>query len=130
MPNNDNWREKMEKLLEEHSKRLEEIEKKQIKDKFELSNLITEAVQKGITPLIDKIDKHSDRLTTLEQAEAQKALKNNNELWKTIRTVTITIIATLVVNNALDIITYKKNNNINDSGVIINENNKSNNKIN
>ena len=117
MSNNDNWREKMEKLLEEHSKRLEEIEKRQMKDKFDLSNLITEAVQKAVDPLIQKMEKQNDRLIVLENADAQKALKNSQNFWKTVTTVAITGIVTgvgaILLNNFIAMISNNVGYNVN-----------------
>lgn len=98
---------KIESKLNEHDKKIQDLEKKQLSDKFELSKLITEAVNKGVQPLLEKLEKQDKRITALEQAEAQKALKKNQEMWKTIRSVIISVIitffATIIINNLISI---------------------------
>lgn len=103
----DNRIDKIESKLNEHDKKIQDLEKKQLSDKFELSKLITEAVNKAVEPLLKKLEKQNDRITALEQAEAQKALKKNQEMWKTIRSVIISVVvtffATIIINNLISI---------------------------
>ncbi len=105
---------KIEEKLDEHDDKIIKLEKQQITDKFELSNLITDAVNKAIEPLIKKLEEQDKRITTLENAEAQKALKNSQELWKNVKTIIITAVvsffATLMINNFVVMISNNANN--------------------
>ncbi len=123
---------KLEKTVEEHSEKITNIEKQQMKDTYDLKTMIVDAVNQSIKPLITKIEEQGKdqrlineaqdkRITALENAEAQKALKNNQDLWKLVKTIIITAVITLMVNNALDILIYKKTNKENNSEVGINE---------
>ena len=123
---------KLERTSEKHSDQINALEKQQISDTFELKTMIVDAVDQSIKPLITKIEEQGKdqriineslekRITALENAEAQKALKNNQDLWKLVKTIIITAIITLFINNALDILIYKKTNKENNSEVGINE---------
>lgn len=131
--------EKLEKKVEEHDTKINCLEKQQISDTSDLKMTIYEAVDSAIKPLITKIEEQGKdqriineaqdkRITALENAEAQKALKNSQDLWKLVKTIIVTIVITLIVNNAVDILVYKKTNNNNDE-VEINEIYKNYNKI-
>ena len=99
---------KIEARLDEHEDKINCLEKKQMSDRFELSNLITEAVNKGLKPLMEKQEEQGKRITVLENAEAQKALEKNKEVWKTIRSIILSIVVTFFVtvllNNLISII--------------------------
>jgi len=99
---------KIEARLDEHEDKINCLEKKQMSDRFELSNLITDAVNKGLKPLMEKQEEQGKRITILENADAQKALEKNKEVWKTIRSIILSIVVTFFVtvllNNLISII--------------------------
>lgn len=124
--------EKLEKIVEEHGKIIYTIKEQQMRDTYDLKTMIVDAVDQSIKPLIIKIEEQGKdqriineaqdkRITALENAEAQKALKNSQDLWKLVKTILITAVLTLIINNALDILIYKKTNSKNDSEVGISE---------
>ena len=99
---------KIEEKIKEHDDKIIELEKRQLTDRFELSNLITEAVNKAIEPLIKKIEAQDKRINTLENAEANKALENKKQFMKCVTSVIISVIVTffasVILNNLISII--------------------------
>lgn len=117
--------EKLEKRVEQHEEKINCLEKKQMKDTYDLKAMIVDAVNQSIKPLITKIEEQGKdqriineaqdkRISALENAEAQKALKNSQEIWKTIKSVIITAIITfflsILLNNFIASITESINN--------------------
>lgn len=95
-----NLEEEVNKLKERnHSQDILELQKYN-----ELEKLIAKAVEEGINKVMQKFETLDKRLTILENAEAQKALKSNQEIWKTIKTIFVTFFATLVLNNLVAIV--------------------------
>lgn len=113
---------KIEDRLDSHEAKINCLEKQQMSDTFELKTMITDAVNKAIKPLINKIEEQGKdqriineaqdkRITALENAEAQKALKNSQKIWDLAKTIMITALATIVINNAIDVLIYNNSKN-------------------
>lgn len=109
---------KLEQRVEKLEEKLNSSEKEQIENYYELTNLIKQAVEEAVKPLLEKLEKQEKRISELENADANKALEKNKEVWKTVRSVIISVIitffATLILNNLIAI--------ANDNTKISNEN--------
>lgn len=70
----DKWKEKIEEELEELKKQAFNTCMVQKDDKFELKELITEAVSKGNEKILIKLEEHEKRIVELENQEAKRAL--------------------------------------------------------
>lgn len=78
-----------------------------IKDKYELKDLIRTAVEDGNNKILIMIKDHDNRLNVLEHSEATKALEKWKSVCKTVATVAITFIITLLLNNIRDTLQYQ-----------------------
>lgn len=117
---------KLEERIQKLEEKFNELDKKQLKDRMELSALIKDAVSEAIKPIIIKQEEQANKLKDLASAEAYQALESKKEVWKTVKTITITFIITLLLNNCVDIFM----NNVktsNESEIMINEKDNSNN---
>lgn len=94
-----------------------------MQDKFDLSNLIKDAVSEAVKPLIERLEEQEKRIIALENADAKKALESKNEIYKSIRSIIISVVvtffATILLNNLISI--ANDNTNIKESEVHINE---------
>ena len=99
--------EKVENNVADLTKVVYEIQMQQIKDKNELKEIITNTIQNAIEPITKS---YNSRITVLEQAKANEALKNQNKLKDLIITGVVTFILGIILSNALDIITHNVNN--------------------
>lgn len=97
--------EKIEKRLDlvEHS--LSDYSATNIKDKYELKELIRTAVSEGNDKMMALIKDHEDRLIILEHSDATKALERTRSVSKTVATVIITFLVTLLLNNIVITVT-------------------------
>lgn len=82
---------------------------------LEQYKMITKAVAEGNKPIMEKIDEIDKRIIVLENAEANKALEDKRQFWRTARTtvlgVVITFFATVLLNNLIIIASSNNNNN-------------------
>jgi hypothetical protein len=94
---------KLEQKIEEHDNKIINIEKKQLTDWYELSDLITKAVEKGIEKISKELQEAKCEIDVLKSAEGKRAIEQKGEFWKTVRTVllgvVITFFATILLNN-------------------------------
>lgn len=70
----DNWKEKIEAEIEELKKSAYNTCMVQQNDKFELKELIRQAVEQGNTKIMTKLEEHEKRIIELENQDAKKAL--------------------------------------------------------
>lgn len=114
---------KIEQRIVNLEEKAVKIEKIQMQDKFDLSNLIKDAVSEAVKPLIERLEEQEKRIITLENADARKALESKNEIYKSIRSIIISVVvtffATILLNNLISI--ASDNTNIKESEVHINE---------
>lgn len=64
---------KLEKRVDRLEDNLSEQDKNQLKDKYELKELITKAVEEGNEKIIKKIEQHEQRIIKLENNDGEKA---------------------------------------------------------
>lgn len=64
---------KLEKRVDKLEDNLSEQDKNQIKDKYELKELISKAVEEGNEKVIAKIEEHEQRIVKLENNDGEKA---------------------------------------------------------
>ena len=115
---NDDRISKIEKEIDKIKEIIHSQEILQLKDKTELKELISQAVETGNEKIIKKIEDQDKRIMILENQEAKRALSQKQEFWKTVRTVGITFFATLLLNNFTAIISNNiSNENINKEAV-------------
>lgn len=102
--------EKIEKRIDliEHS--LTDYSKTNVQDKYELKDLIRTAVEDGNDKIMLLIKDHETRINVLEHSEATKALEKWKSVCKTVATVAITFIITLLLNNIRDVMHYQQHN--------------------
>ena len=81
--------------------------KTNIRDKYELKDLIRTAVEDGNDKIMLLIKDHETRINILEHSEATKALEKWKTIWKTAATVVITFLVTLFLNNVRDTLMYQ-----------------------
>lgn len=98
------------KYLEE---KVNQTREEALASNLEQYKMITQAVAEGNKPIMEKIEKQEKRIVVLENAEANKALTEKKEIWKTIRAVVITFFATLILNNLIVIATSTNQNDVN-----------------
>ena len=70
----EKWKEKIEKEIEELKKTSNNTCMVQLKDRYELKELITEAVKEATNPIMRKLEEHEKRINELENQDAKKAL--------------------------------------------------------
>lgn len=107
----DKLEERMNKLEEHnHEQDMSELQKYN-----NLEKLIAKAVEEGIEKVMQKFETLEKRITTLENAEAQKALEEKKELFKQIKQIVIasvvSFLGAILLNNFIAAIS----NNINPS---------------
>lgn len=105
--------EKLENRVEKLEKHNYEQDMNELQKYNDLEKLIAKAVEEGISKVLEKFEKLEARVSTLEQAEAQKALKRSVEFWKTVKSVLITTIVTffasILINNFVAMVTSNTN---------------------
>lgn len=89
----------------EHS--LTDYSQANVKDKYELKDLIRTAVEDGNDKIMLLIRDHETRINVLEHSEATKALEKWKTICKTVATIVITFIITLLLNNIRDTLQYQ-----------------------
>lgn len=98
---------KLEKRVDKLEEHNHEQDMTELQKYNNLEKLIAKAVEEGIEKVMQKFETLEKRITTLENAEAQKALKTNQEIWKTVRgiiiSVVVTFFATVLLNNLISI---------------------------
>lgn len=103
----ENRIDKLEKRVEKLEEKDHTIELDQLKQYRSLEQLIAKAVAEGNKTIYEKLEKLDLRVTELENKDAKKALEKNKEIWKTIRSVIISVIvtffATILLNNLISI---------------------------
>ena len=103
----ENRIDKLEKRVEKLEEKDHAIELDQLKQYRSLEQLIAKAVAEGNKGIYEKLEKLEDRVIVLENKEAQQALAKNKEIWKTVRSVIISVIitffATILLNNLISI---------------------------
>ena len=103
----ENRIDKLEKRVEKLEEKDHTIELDQLKQYRSLEQLIAKAVAEGNKAIYEKLEKLDFRVTELENKDAKKALEKNKEIWKTIRSVIISIVvtffATILLNNLISI---------------------------
>lgn len=70
----EKWKEKIEKEIEELKQKSFDACMVQKNDKFELKELIRQAVEQGNTKIMTKLEEHEKRIVELENQDAKKAL--------------------------------------------------------
>ena len=70
----EKWKEKIEKEIEELKQKSFDTCMVQTNDKFELKELIRQAVEQGNTKIMTKLEEHEKRIIELENQDAKKAL--------------------------------------------------------
>jgi hypothetical protein len=96
--------ERLEKEVGELKERNHLQDMTELRKYNELEKLIAKAVEEGIEKVMQKFETLDKRITMLETAEAQKALKSNQEIMKTIKTIIVTFLVTLLLNNFMAIV--------------------------
>lgn len=80
-------------------------DKAQMQSTYELKELIRIAVQEGTKPILEKFNDLEKRVSSLENAEAKKALKTKEQIWGLIIKGAIAFFVTLFLSNAVTVIT-------------------------
>lgn len=103
----ENRIDKLEKRVEKLEEKDHAIQMDQLKQYRSLEQLIAKAVAEGNKMIYEKLEKLDFRVTELENKDAKKALEKNKEIWKTVRSVIISIVvtffATILLNNLISI---------------------------
>lgn len=95
---------KLEKRVDKLEEHNHEQDMSELQKYNNLEKLIAKAVEEGIEKVMQKFETLDKRITMLENAEAQKALKSNQEIMKTIKTIIVTFLVTLLLNNFMAIV--------------------------
>lgn len=95
----DKWKEKIEKEIELLKQANFNSCMVQTKDKYELKELITEAVKEATNPIMKKLEEHERRINELENQDGKKALL----VLKSVGATTLGWIVLGVLNHALSI---------------------------
>lgn len=81
-----------------------------LKNLSDLKIMITDAVKEGNEPILKIVNEHTQQITKLENAEAQKALEekksNRKQIWSVAISVIVTFFVSILLNNLGDILTY------------------------
>ncbi len=106
---------KLEKRMEKLEEHNHEQDMSDLQKYNNLEKLIAKAVEEGIEKVMQKFEVLEKRITTLENAEANKALEERKELFKQIKQIVVTAIisflAAILLNNFVAMIS----NNVNSS---------------
>lgn len=70
----DKWKEKIEKEIEELKKKSYDTCMVQQNDKYELKELIRQAVEQGNDKIMKKLEEHEHRINALENQDGKKAI--------------------------------------------------------
>lgn len=70
----EKWKDKIEREIEELKQANNNACMVQMKDKYELKALITEAVKDATNPIMKKLEEHEKRIVELENQDGKKAL--------------------------------------------------------
>lgn len=70
----DKWKEKIEKEIEELKKKSYDTCMVQQNDKYELKELIRQAVEQGNDKIMRKLEEHEKRINELENQDGKKAI--------------------------------------------------------
>ena len=70
----EKWREKIEKEIEELKKKTFDTCMVQKEDKYELKELIRQAVEQGNDKIMRKLEEHEHRINALENQDGKKAI--------------------------------------------------------
>jgi hypothetical protein len=70
----EKWREKIEKEIEEIKKKSFDTCMVQQSDKYELKELIRQAVEQGNDKIMRKLEEHEHRINALENQDGKKAI--------------------------------------------------------
>lgn len=70
----DKWKEKIEREIEELKKKSYDTCMVQQNDKYELKELIRQAVEQGNDKIMKKLEEHEHRINALENQDGKKAI--------------------------------------------------------
>lgn len=93
----DKWKEKIEREIDTLKQLNNNACMVQMKDKFELKELIAEAVEKGNDKIVKKIEEHERRIVELENQDGKKALL----ILKSVGATTLGWVVLGVLNNLI-----------------------------
>lgn len=96
----EKWKEKIEKEIEELKQKSFDTCMVQKNDKFELKELIRQAVEQGNDKMLKKLEEHERRLNELENQDGKKALL----VLKSVGATTLGWIVLGVLNNLFSIL--------------------------
>lgn len=95
----DKWKEKIEKEIEELKKKSYDTCMVQQNDKYELKELIRQAVEQGNEKIVKRLEEHEKRINDLENQDGKKALL----VLKSVGATTLGWIVLGVLNNLFSI---------------------------
>lgn len=95
----EKWKEKIEKEIEELKKKSYDACMVQQSDKYELKELIRQAVEQGNDKIMKKLEEHEKRINDLENQDGKKAIL----VLKSVGATTLGWIVLGVLNHALSI---------------------------
>jgi endonuclease III-like uncharacterized protein len=96
----EKWREKIEKEIEEIKKKSFDTCMVQQSDKYELKELIRQAVEQGNDKIMRKLEEHERRINELENQDGKKALL----VLKSVGATTLGWIVLGILNNLFSIL--------------------------
>lgn len=96
----EKWREKIEREIEEIKKKSYDACMVQQSDKYELKELIRQAVEQGNDKIMRKLEEHERRINELENQDGKKALL----VLKSVGATTLGWIVLGVLNNLFSIL--------------------------
>lgn len=95
----EKWKEKIEREIEELKQANNNACMVQMKDRYELKELITEAVKDATNPIMKKLEEHERRIVSLENQDGKKALL----VLKSVGATTLGWIVLGILNHAMSI---------------------------
>lgn len=95
----EKWKEKIEREIEELKQANNNACMVQMKDRYELKELITEAVKDATNPIMKKLEEHERRIVELENQDGKKALL----VLKSVGATTLGWIVLGILNHAMSI---------------------------
>lgn len=95
----DKWKEKIEKEIEELKKKSYDTCMVQQNDKYELKELIRQAVEQGNEKIVKRLEEHEKRINDLENQDGKKAII----ILKSVGATTLGWVVLGLLNNLLTI---------------------------
>ena len=96
----DKWKEKIENKIEALEKQMTNTCLVQKDDKYELREMIVDAVKEATNPIMKKLEEHEKRIVELENQDGKKALL----ILKSVGATTLGWVVLGILNNLLSVI--------------------------